>query len=835
MAASTMPHHSFAPAMWRDLRLAVRGWALAPAFAAGTIGTLGIGMAALMSVFLLVNATLLRPLPYPESERLIVLQNAWRERPTRHPFVSAPRAMAWQEAARSVEAMAFYSPGRFVSGAVDGEPQRLSAGHVSASFFTMFGARPVRGRVFTLEEDRPGAPGVAVLSYLFWHRHLGADPEVTGRSITVNGEPSIIVGVLEADFDARSLAPGVEAPPDVWLPLRLEAGSTDDANTLVAVGRLRAVVPIELARQEAEAAAEAFRVAVPEGLPRDGTFDVAPLRSVVGGDVRFSLLMLLAAVALLAVLIVANVINLFLAKAVARRKEFAIRAALGAGRWQLTTLAAAETCVLTGVSVLLGSAAGIVLTRLLLQSQAVRLPRIGSTGLGDLVDVRVLTLAGVMWLALSLLLALIQVAAAASGWGSLEPHLRVSSRGASRPHRAHSWLLALEIALACVLVIGASLLTRSLIGLQEVNPGFERQHVVTMQTLSGDRRLAGRETALRVFDDGLQRLADLPGVHSVAVTLTGVPLAQGSALRVDVAGRPVGEQYMTSWDLVTPQYFGALGFRLVSGRSFDERDRSGATPVAMVNETMARQLWPTESPLGRHILIGHGGGPAWDEGMAREVIGVVSDVRQWALSRPPFPGTYVPLAQVPDPQLAWFHQRSAAATWIVRTAPSGGPSASALQRELQRSTALLVAEVKTMDEVFAGATASAAQSAWLMAVLGGLSMLVAVVGVFALTLYSVEQRTQEVAVRLALGARAHQVHRLVLGRMIRIALLGIAAGVAASAGCATLLRTALYDVGAHDPLVFTAVPVVLATAALAAAYLPSRRASNIDPVVILRE
>jgi len=830
-----MPRDSLASAVLRDVRVAVRGWGLAPTFATGTIGTLSVGMAALMSVFLLVNGALLRPLPYPESERLVVLENASRQRPTRYPFVSAPRAKAWQDAARSVEAMAFYSLGRSVSAAVNGEPSLLSAANVSASFFPIFGARPVRGRVFTLEEDQPGAPRVAVLSYAFWHRQLGADPKVVGRRIALDGEPSVIVGVLESGFDARSLAPNVVGLPDVWLPLRLESGSTDDANTLVAVGRLRAPVAIEVARREAEAAAEAFRAAFPTGLPTDGTFDLAPLTSAVGGDVRFSLLMLLAAVALLAVLIVANVTNLFLVRATARRREFAIRTALGAARLQLAAQAAGETLALTGVSVWLGMAAGIVLTRLLIQSQAVRLPRIDSMGLADILDARVLALAGGMWLAMSLLFSLVQVVTASSGWGRLDQHLRATSRTVSASSRAHSWLLALEIAMACILVIGAALLARGLISLQQVNPGFQREHVVTLQTPSGDRRLASAETALRIVDDGLQRLAAVPGVDAVAVSLTGVPLAQGSALRVDVVGRPVGEQYMTSWDLVTPQYFGALGFRLIAGRGFDERDRRATTPVAIVNETMARQLWPGESPMGRHILIGDGGGPAWDEGVTREVIGVVSDVRQFGLSRPPFPGTYVPLAQVPDAQMEWFNRRSVPATWIVRTSPMGGPSASALERELKSSTALPVAEVRTMDQVFDAATASAAQNTWLMAVLGGLSMLVAVVGVFALTLYSVQQRTHEVAVRLALGARAHQVNRLVLGRTMRFALLGIAAGVAASAGFTSLLKNALFGVDAHDPLVFTVVPAVLTSAALAAAYLPARRASRLDPVAVLRE
>jgi hypothetical protein len=281
---------------------------------------------------------------------------------------------------------------------------------------------------------------------------------------------------------------------------------------------------------------------------------------------------------------------------------------------------------------------------------------------------------------MSLVFSLAQVAMAGSGWRSLEQQVRASSRSVSASPRAHSWLLALELAMACTLVIGAGLLARSLITLRQVNPGFERQHVVTMQTPAGDRRLASAAQTLRVFDEGLRSLAALPGVDSVAVTLTGVPLAQGGALRVDVVGRPVEKQYMTSWDLVTPQYFATLGFRLLAGRGFNERDRGSATPVAIINETMARQLWPGESPLGRHIRLGMGGGPAWDEGVTREVVGVVSDVRQFGLSRPPIAGTYVPFAQIPDAQMAWFHERSAASSAYETRPELARPSRNCVRR-----------------------------------------------------------------------------------------------------------------------------------------------------------
>ena len=818
----------------RDLASAVRTWARAPAFALGTIAITSAGIAALASVFMLVNGVLLQPLPYPEAERLVVLRNAWRGQPSRADYVSLPRARIWREFARSVEDIALYSLGPAVNVEMGGEGSVAAAGHVSAAFFSLFGARPARGRLFTAGEDGPGAQRLVVLSHGFWERQFGADPAVIGRTLSVNGEAAAIIGVLDAGFDGRSLAPGLPTSPELWVPIRLDPATNDDANTLLAVGRLRQGATIAVARGEAEAAAEAFRKAYPGELPAEGTFDVTSLAEVIAGDVRPSLLMLFVATGLLALLITANVTNLFLARASARRREFAIRMALGASRLRLAAHALSETLTLAAVSGVLGSLTGVAVIRTLVQSQGIRIPRLASIGVADLFDGRVLMLVAITVTTMGVILALAPAMVVACRPEAVEHELRSGSRTTSGHQRASSLLLGMEVALACVLVIGAALLFRSLTALQRVEPGFDRQNVLTMQTQSGDRRLASAQAAIRIFEDGLRVVSGAPGIQAAAITLTGVPLAQNGALRVDVVGRPTDRQYMAAWDLVSPRYFDVFGIRLIEGRGFDERDRTGTPLVAIVNETMAGQLWPNGSAIGQRVLIGQGGGPAFDEQATREVIGVVSNVRQFGLAIPPRPGVYVPLAQTPEAQMSFLNRLSVPATWVVRTAPRLTADRG-IERALQSATALPVAQVRSMDDVFTNATASAAQNTWLMSGVGLLSMLVAVVGVFALAMYSGEQRTRELAVRMALGAGVGQVRGLVVWQSLRVALYGIAGGMLAAAGLATLMAKLLYRVQPHDPFAFTIIPVVLAGASVAAAYLPARRASKVDPVVILRE
>jgi hypothetical protein len=306
-------------------------------------------------------------------------------------------------------------------------------------------------------------------------------------------------------------------------------------------------------------------------------------------------------------------------------------------------------------------------------------------------------------------------------------------------------------------------------------------------------------------------------------------------LRVDVVGQPSDRQFMASWDLVSPRYFDVLGIRLLSGRLLDERDGPRAAPVAVVNETMARRLWPDDSPLGQHIVIGRGGGPAFDEGVVREVVGIVSDVRQFGLTAAALPGTYVPLAQMPDAQMAFFNRLAAPASWLVRTVSTGGPAAAVLQRELVGAIGLPATNVRSMDDVFTESIAPTATHAWMMSTLGGLSVLVAMLGVYALCAHAVERRTHELAVRVALGASGRQVRHMVVRHTLRAVMWGLGAGLVSAAALSTLLSSLLFGIGPHDWLAFTVVPVGLALTAASAAWMSTRGAALVDPVIALRE
>jgi predicted permease len=800
------------------------------------VATIACGIGALTAVFTLVNAVLLEPLPYPGAGRLIVLVNAFRGQASRSPYVSAPRVRAWREHALGSQDVAVYTLGSAVNVAAAGQPRQANGAHVNADFFPLFGARLAQGRFFTEAEDRPGQVPAVVISHAWWQQ-LGGDDGIIGESIVVNGEPATMVGVLDEEFDARSLAPGIVTPPDIWLPLRQEPDSRDDANNLLAVTRLAPNVSIEVVRQQARVAAESFRAAFPGELRSEATFDVIPLKDVVVGDIRRSLLMLAGAVGLVAMLVSANTANLLLARASARRREFAIRVALGASRWRLVRQLLMEGSLLSVIGGIVGGALGVAGVRFLLSAEIIRVPRIAQLGISYFIDARILLLVCIAVLAIGVAISLAPASTASRSRDGAALDLRDGQRvGPDRHHRrVQALLLAGEAALACVVLIGAVLLMRSFVALDRVNPGFERADVVTMQTASGDRGLSSPADALQVFQNGLDRLAVVPGVESATVSLTGVPLAQGGALRVDVVGRSMARQYMASWDLVAPSYFDVFRIRLITGRLFDDRDRHGATPIVVINETLARQLWPAGSPLGERILIGQGGGPAFEENIPRQVVGVVADVRQFGLGELPLPGVYVPLAQMTDSLMPFVNRLSAPATWAVRTVPAAMVSASVLQRELLRSTGLPAARVRTMEDVFSAATASTERNTWLLGVLGVLALLVAVSGVYAVAAHSVQQRTHEMGVRLAIGAQAWKVRRMVVWESVRLVLAGAAVGLTMSAGLSTVLAALLFGVSRHDPLTFGLVPGIVLLAALVGAYLPARRASRIDPLAVLRE
>ena len=599
--------------------------------------TIGIGAATL--VFALLNAVLLRPLPYPQATRLIALANTSNGTVTAFShWVSAPRIRAWKDHSPGLSDVAAYLPGASVNLSEVSRPHQVIAVRVTASFFDTFGARAARGRTFTSSDDEPSAGDVAILSETFWRAQLGSDPTIIGRTIALNRRPTVVIGVLDGAFDSRSLSPTLVDAPDVWLPLRLDPATRDDANMLIAVARLRPQATLGEAQAQAAVASDAFRRDFPGEQRVEDSFTVVPFRRIVEGDTRGSLFLMFGAVGLVALIVCANTANLLLGRASARRQELAIRAALGASRGRIVGQLFVECLLLTAIAAVAGLWLASVTGSFLLTRQSVHLPRLAPTS--SLIEPSVVLFAAVLSVTMAFVCGIVPAWLASRR--EHEADLRSSVRSGTGPRhtRARTVLLVTEVAVANALVIASMLLVRSLIALHSVDPGFEKRNVVTFGTALADSRFATASSTIRVIDTGLEQLRATTGVGNAAVSFTGVPLEQGGALRAEIPGRALDRLYVDRWDAVTPGYFDVFTIPLRRGRVFDQRDRAGAPPVVIINETMARQLWFDRDPLHDRILIGRGGGPAFEEAVPREIVGVVGDVRQNGLHDSPAAGMY---------------------------------------------------------------------------------------------------------------------------------------------------------------------------------------------------
>jgi predicted permease len=492
-----------------------------------------------------------------------------------------------------------------------------------------------------------------------------------------------------------------------------------------------------------------------------------------------------------------------------------------------------ESGWLASAGAIAGAIVAAVITRALRIAQPTQLPRVALDTWGVLLNWHIAS----FLLAVSTLTALgFGVAPAGrASTGDLSVALKsaASASGDPRQARTRTWLLVGQIAITSVLVLAAGLLIRSLVAIHRVDLGFNRDHVLTLKTAFTDERFETTGGAEAVIRNGLDRLSVLPGVSRVAVSLTGVPLERGGALRVDVVGRPMDRQYVESWDAVTPDYFEVLDISLVRGRAFDHRDTRGGPPVAIINQAMAQQLWPHGDPLSARIVIGRGGGPAFDEGVPRQVIGVVRDVRQVTVERAPYPNVYVPIAQLPDQGMAYFH-RSGLATWLVRSDGSPAQAAAAAEEQVQRATSLPTARIRTMADIIAAVTARRAAEMWLVSAFGGVGVFLAVVGVYGIAAQSVQQRRREFGVRLALGADRSALRRMVLWQGLKVVALGAAVGFACALALGRALAAFLFGVTPHDAATFIVVAAILATTAIVGVWVPALRAAGVDPVESLR-
>ncbi|HTR35742.1 MAG TPA: ABC transporter permease [Bryobacteraceae bacterium] len=812
----------------KDVKHALRMFRRSPAFTIAAVATMALGIGATTAVFSVVNTVLLKPLTYPDSDRIVrFLINT----PTGLDYGGSPtRYNILRRQTQAFQDISAYTG--FAASLTGGaNPEQVHALHVTAGYFHLFGAPMIEGRSFTADEDRPNGGNVVVLSFGLWQRRFAGDRSITGKSISLNGAPHTVVGVVGPGFNTEVDA----ASPDLWLPFQIDPNSVDHGRYFDIAGRLRPGVTLAVANAQLALATKEFRGKFPNLLgPRD-EFIARPLRDVMVLDVRPSLLVLAGAVCLVLLIASANVASLLLVRATGRKRELAIRAAIGAGRSRLVRQLLTESLLLSLAGGVLGLALGSSGIRVLLSLNPGNIPRIGPHGALVTMDWRVLLFALAVSLATGLLFGLLPALHASRA--DLNTALKEGSgRSGTGAHsnKARSLLVTAEIALALILVIGSALLIRTFLALRSVNAGLDPHNVLTLRmSLSGSRFERSSQVSDLVHD-GVQRLEALPGVARAAATYV-VPLEGMFGVPFNIVGRtPAQGRYDgRGWLSVSPGYFVVFRIPVLRGRGFTDRDNAAGPPVAIINEALARQFWPKGSPLGERLLLGKGYGPEFEE-PAREIVGIVGDVRNFGLDTEPPTVVYVPLAQVTD-GLTTLASRASRLAWMARTRGNPMQLSSAIQNQLQQASGgLPLASVRSMDEVMSESTASKDFDTLLMSIFGCAALLLAAIGVYGLMAYAVAQRTQEIGIRLALGAEMAQVRNMVILQGMRLAALGIAIGLASSFGLSRLIASFLFGVKPHDPLAFTLAPAVITVVALVAVWLPARRATLVDPVTALR-
>jgi putative ABC transport system permease protein len=823
-----MGRANFFEQVMQDLRYALRLLRRSPGFTLTAIAALALGIGATTAIFSLINTVLLQPLSYPEPDRIVQLELS-SPRGTGN-ITSIPKFNVWREQKQSFQSIAAYDfggPGLNLTGG--DRPEQLKGIHVSADYFSVFGAPLATGRTFSTEEDNPGGPKLAVLSYGLWQRRFGGDPGISSKMVEIGGEPYQVIGVLGASFKT-------DPPADIFLPLQADPNSTNQAHFLRAAARLKPGVTLGMAQDAMKLAADEFKQKFPGQMGPQLGFTAVPLRDTVIGSVRKAFLILAGAVAFVLLIACANVANLLLVRATLRGREIAVRAALGAGRGRIIRQLLTESVLLSVAAGALGLFLGYIGLHALLAINPGDIPRIGPQGSAVTLDWRVLVFTLLISLFTGILFGLIPAFNASRS--DLSATLRETgarSGAGLRQNKARSILVITEMALALVLLVGAALMIRTFMELRAVNPGFDAHNVLVMDMSLAGARFEKSAAVAQIAREAQRRLENMPGVEAVSTTCC-LPLEGGLGLPFQIEGRASSDPQNSpgaSWSTISPHYFESFHIPLLRGRLFTDNDDASASRVVVVNEALAKQYWPNENPVGQRITIGAGVGPAFAE-PAREIIGVVGDVRSQGLDTPPDPTMYVPVAQVNDAVTA-LNNGFMPITWAVRTKVEPFSLSTDIQRELRiASGGLPVGHIRSMQQVVGESTNRTDFNMTLLNVFAGVALLLAAIGIYGLMAYSVEQRTQEIGIRLALGAGPRDVRNMVVKQGMLLALIGVFIGVGAALGLTRFISSMLYGVKAWDPIVFVSVTLLLSFVALIATYVPARRASQVDPMVSLR-
>ncbi len=803
----------------QDLRYGFRMATKNVGFSAITILTLAIGIGANSAMFSVVDSVLLRPLPYKDSDRLVVV---WEKPPDgERNVVSAANFLDWREQNHVFENIAATTFRSFNLAGKD-RPERIEGMRVSWDFFEALGIQPVSGRSFVAADDLPGAARVALLSNGLWHRKFGADPGLIGRTLTVDGQACTVIGVMPPEFRFFG-------SPEMWMPIALDRSqAARDFHWLVPLARLKPGVSLQQARAEMEGIAKNIARDYPKS-NKGWSAVIQPVRaSILQRSQRDMVLVLFGAVGFVLLIACVNVANLLLAKAAVRQRELAVRSSLGAGRFRLVQQLLSESVLLAFAGGLLG----LILAFWFVKIPPLFLPQFLVSGCAEIgIDWRVLGFTLFLSLLTGLLFGVAPAWRAANTnlHDTLKETVRGSSSGAAGT-RYRDVLVAAEIALSMVLLIAAGLMARTLLAMQSVDPGFRPDHVLSMRLSMATESYPDAARVRSFYRRVLDRIGSLPGVQSASVSMT-LPL-QGSSFGMpfQVASHPqvpISEAPGAAYELVSHDFFRTFGVALRKGRVFSERDDESAPRVAVVNETFVKQVLPKEEPLGQRLLVEEliSGKTQLGPPLAWEIVGVIGDMKFGGLNDSGVAVIYVPIMQC-----TWPHGALA-----MRTAVEPKSLAQAARSAIAEiDKDLPITGVKTMEQVVVESMSESRSQTWLIGAFAVVALALAALGIYGVMSYSVSQATHDMGVRIALGARGFDILKLVLGKGILLTGAGLAVGLGGALALTRLLSSLLFGVKAIDPLTFASVAILLGFIALSACYVPARRATRIDPIEALR-
>ena len=802
--------------LWQDIKCAVRMMRKNLSLTAIVVLLLALGIGANAAIFSVVNAALLRPLPYADPNRLVFLTEDLPNVPQLS--ISYPNFLDWREQNKVFSGIAAIQF-RSLNLQGTGEPERLEGRSVSAEFFDVLGVRPEFGRSVVAEEDRSGANPVCMISHGLWERRFGSDPAIINKQVNLSGTSYTVIGVLPASY-------AFSGPTDVFVPMGLRADEMKDRGAhpgIYAIARLKPGVTVETAR--ADLIAMAQRINAQYG-NEGASATLRPLQEAFVGPVRRPLLILLGAVGFVLAIGCANVANLLLGRAATRQKEMAIRAALGAGRLRIIRQLLTESVLLS----LAGGIAGLLLAGwsmdLLRSVSANSLPTTAVIKL----DTTVLLFTLLVSLVTGIVFGLAPALTIAKS--DLRDTLKEGGRG-SGPGARRAWLrntlVVSEVALSLVLLVGAGLLVKSFARILDTDPGFKPQNLLTMQLAVSANKDEGPKV-LNLFNDLSGRIKRLPGVESAAFS-NGIPLSAAGDTSFAIVGRPKlgpSKQPQTMLYIASPDYLQTMGIRLIKGRFFTTQDTQHSPRVAVIDETFARQQFPSEEPLG-HYLAGDGKGNP-----DAEIVGVVAHVKHFGLDAPePVQSQlYLPFNQAPNDLIPRLSRRMSV---VVRTTTDPLSVVGAIRREVQAlDPNQPIFNVSTMENTLDQSLATEKLSLGLLAALASLALILAAVGIYGVLSYTVMQRTHEIGIRMAIGAQRRDVFTMVIGRGMKLVLTGVALGLIGAFGLTRLMRTMLFGVAPTDPVTFVSIAILLMAIAMLACYVPGRRATKVDPLVALR-